>query len=57
MSEYNQRAMLCKLGYNSDIDRLSTFKADCFTIVADEINKRQEAQMKKAGKQGRGRHR
>lgn len=55
VAEYNQRMNLHKLGYTFDIRTLSSLKADCFNIVASEINKIEAEMAKKAKKRVRGR--
>jgi hypothetical protein len=47
VNEYSTRIMLAKLGYTSDISRLSLFKANCFSIIESEIAKERDRQMKR----------
>lgn len=51
VAEYNHRSMLKKLGYSFDVSELSSYKAECFSIIAGEIADLQAKEMKK-GKRG-----
>jgi hypothetical protein len=52
IAEYNVRRRLSKLGYTFDGDRLSAFKAQCFVIIATELDKLEldEAKRRKTGR-------
>lgn len=35
------------MGYSFDADQLETFQADCFTIIENQLQKLENAEMKK----------
>ena len=56
VSEYYQRKMLSDVGYRFDASKLSTFKVEAFTVIANQLSKIEREQAKKMrAKQGRGR--
>ena len=48
VQEFIIRQKLSKLGYSFDIDELSSFKAMCFGVIADEVAAQERAEMKKS---------
>lgn len=55
INEYSQRKRLTKLGYTTNINELSAFKAEAFMIIETEIDKL-EAEERKKAKHGKRRH-
>lgn len=53
VAEYNERVHLAKAGFTSDINSLSSFKANAFLICSDEIRRQDEIQSKIKGKKGK----
>jgi hypothetical protein len=47
VAEYVQRMRMAKLGYQSDTKALSAFKGAAFSLIAEEIAKLQDADLKK----------
>ena len=50
VSEYNRHKILRKLGYNQNIDELDDLWLDAFICIESELNRIQEAEMRKAKK-------
>lgn len=44
--EYTSKLSLRKLGYSFDANELDVFSAECFAIIASEINKLEAKEMK-----------
>lgn len=49
VNEYATRKRLAGLGYTTDIRNLSGFKAECFCIIEEEIEKTLAQEAKKRG--------
>lgn len=45
--EYMQRQVLAKIGVTDDLNGVTDFKAECFTVVASELASQQEREAKK----------
>ena len=37
VSDYNMHTMLRKIGYSFDANELDIFRANCFSVIAEEI--------------------
>jgi hypothetical protein len=48
VQEYSLRENLSKIGYVFDGSKLSAFKADCFNLIAMELSKIEQEEIKKA---------
>jgi hypothetical protein len=48
VSEYIEKMQLRKIGYTFSGDTLSVFKGRCFSVIADEISKIEQDEIKRS---------